>query len=225
VLTLDREAARLQGARGALLAERASAAERQAEIAQQILSLGAQSREDAQTELREISATEVELFEQRHALREQIARLDIRAPVSGVVYGLQVTTPRAVLRAAEPALFVVPQDRPLVISARVNPSDIDQVRAGQDAVVLFSGLNLRDLPQLGAVVTKVSADAFTNAELAQSFYRVELELRDDSRALLADQTLLPGMPVEVFLQTGERTPLQYLTEPFLAYFSRALREG
>ena len=92
-------------------------------------------------------------------------------------------------------------------------------------MVLFSGLNLRDLPQLGAVVTKVSADAFTNAELAQSFYRVELELRDDSRALLADQTLLPGMPVEVFLQTGERTPLQYLTEPFLAYFSRALREG
>ncbi|MCL1627961.1 HlyD family type I secretion periplasmic adaptor subunit [Roseibaca sp. V10] len=225
VLSLDREAARLEGARGALLSERGSAAERQAEIAQQILSLGAQTREEAQTELRDIAATEVELSERRRALREQVARLDIRAPVSGLVYGLQVTTPRAVLRAAEPALFVVPQDRPLVISARVNPSDIDQVRAGQDAVVMFSGLNLRDLPQLGALVTKVSADAFTNAELAQSYYRIELELQDESRVLLADQTLLPGMPVEVFLQTGDRSPLQYLTEPFLSYFARALREG
>ena len=112
-----------------------------------------------------------------------------------------------------------------MISARVNPSDVDQVRAGQDAVVTFSGLNLRDLPQLGALVTKVSADAFTNAELAQSYYRIELELQDESRVLLADQSLLPGMPVEVFLQTGDRSPLQYLTEPFLAYFARALREG
>jgi HlyD family secretion protein len=120
---------------------------------------------------------------------------------------------------------VVPQDRPLVISARVNPADIDQVSTGQEAVVMFSGLNLRDLPQLGARVTKVSADAFTDSALAQSFYRIELELLDESRTLLGEQTLLPGMPVEVFLQTGDRSPLQYLTEPFLAYFSRALREG
>ena len=152
--------------------------------------------------MRDISASEVELSERRRALREQVARLDIRAPVSGVVYGLQVTTPRAVLRPADPVLFVVPQDRPLVISARVNPSDIDQVRAGQDAVVMFSGLNLRDLPQLGARVTKVSADAFTNAELAQSFYRVELELLDESRALWRPGKLLPGMPVEVFCKPG-----------------------
>lgn len=225
VLSLDREAARLTGARGALLSERASAAERRAEIGQQILSLGAQNREEAQTELRDISATELELVERRRALQEQIARLDIRAPVAGVVYGLQVTTPRAVLRPADPALFVVPQDRPLVISARVNPADIDQVSTGQEAVVMFSGLNLRDLPQLGARVTRVSADAFTDSALAQSFYRIELELLDESRTLLGEQTLLPGMPVEVFLQTGDRSPLQYLTEPFLAYFSRALREG
>ena len=141
VLTLDREAARLQGARGALLAERASAAERQAEIAQQILSLGAQSREDAQTELREISATEVELFEQRpRAARSRFCAAGYPRPgVRGGLWACRVTTPRAVLRAAEPALFVVLQDRPLVISARVNPSDIDQVRAGQTRWSCFRG--------------------------------------------------------------------------------------
>jgi HlyD family secretion protein len=122
-------------------------------------------------------------------------------------------------------LYIVPQDRPLVITARVNPADVDQVSAGQEAVVMFTGLNLRDLPQLSARVTQVSADAFSDAALAQSFYRVELELLPDSRALLAGQTLLPGMPVEVFLQTGDRSPLAYLTEPLLAYFGRALREG
>lgn len=225
VLALDREAARLEGGRGALLSERAVAAERRAEIAQQILSLGAQTREEAQTELRDISATELELAERRRELQERISRLDIRAPVGGVVYGLQVTTPRAVLRPADPALYIVPQDRPLVITARVNPSDVDQVRSGQDAVVMFTGLNLRDLPQLRAQVTQVSADAFSDAALAQSFYRVELELLPDSRAMLVGQTLLPGMPVEVFLQTGDRSPLTYLTEPLLAYFGRALREG
>lgn len=225
VLALDREAARLEGARGALLAERAAAAERRAEIGQQILSIGAQNREDAQTELRDISATVLELAERRRALLEQIARLEIRAPVGGIVYGLQVTTPRAVLRAADPALFIVPQDRPLVISARVNPADIDQVQPGQEAVVMFTGLNLRELPQLAAGVTQVSADAFTDPDLGQSYYRVELELLDESRALLDGQTLLPGMPVEVFLQTGERSPLRYLSEPLLAYFSRALRES
>jgi HlyD family secretion protein len=225
VLALDREAARLEGARGALLSERASAAERQAEISQQILSLQAQNREEAQTALRDISATVLELAERRRALQEQIARLDIRAPVGGVVYGLQVTTPRAVLRAADPVLFIVPQDRPLVISARVNPADVDQVDAGQQAVVMFSGLNLRELPQLAAQVIQVSPDAFIDPNLAQSYFRVELELLDESRALLSGQTLLPGMPVEVFLQTEERSPMRYLTEPLTAYFGRALRES
>lgn len=225
VLTLDRETARLEGARGALLAEGASASERRAEIGQQILSLQAQNREEAETELRDLSATVLELAERRRALQDQIARLDIRAPVGGVVHGLQVTTPRAVLRAADPALYIVPQDRPLVISARVNPNDVDQVSAGQEAVVMFTGLNLRDLPQLSAQVTQVSADSFTDSNLGQSFYRVELHLSDASRVLLGAQTLLPGMPVEVFLKTGERSPLQYLIEPFFAYFDRALREG
>lgn len=225
VLALDREAARLEGSRGALLSERASAAERQAEIAQQILSLKAQNREEAQTALRDISANILELAERRRALLEQIERLDIRAPVGGVVYGLQVTTPRAVLRAADPVLYIVPQDRPLVISARVNPADVDQVQPGQDAVVLFSGLNLRELPQLAARVMQVSPDAFVDPNLAQSYYRVELELLEDSRTLLSGQTLLPGMPVEVFLQTAERSPLRYLTEPLTAYFGRALRES
>ncbi len=225
VLSLDREAARLEGARGSLLSERASAAERRAEIEQQILSLRAQQREDAQRELRDLSATELELAERRRALSERIERLELRAPVAGVVYGLQVSTPRAVLRPADPALYIVPQDQPLVITAQVRPSDIDQVRTGQNAIVMFPGLDTRDLPQLGAQVVQVSADTFTEESRGRSYYRVRLELQQDTVAALGDRALLPGMPVEVFLQTGARTPLQYLTRPLTTYFNRALREG
>ena len=133
VLALQREEARLQGVIGELAASRAQAEGRIIETEIEILRLQSGRREEANSQLRELGFRELELAERRRALRERIDRLDIRAPVSGIVLGLAVTTPRAVIRPAEPVMYIIPQDRPLVIAARVPTIHIDQVRVGQQA--------------------------------------------------------------------------------------------
>ncbi len=225
VIALEREMARLDGRRGELVAERAAAAERRSEISQQALSIDAQAREGAERELRDISLRLVELTEAYHARAEALDRLDLRAPVAGIVHGLQVTTPRAVLRSAEPAARIVPSDRPLMVRARLAPADIDQVFPGQSAVVAFTGLNMRDLPQLEAAVEKISADTFDEPGSGQQYYRVDLRLAADTLDRIGAAILRPGMQVELFFETGAQRPISYLTSPLTAYFSRALRES
>lgn len=225
VLGLQREQARLEGTRGQLIADRAQAEERITEISLQIIGLDAQRREDAQTQLRDLGVQELELRERRAAVQERLERLDIRAPVSGVVYGLQVTTPRAVLRPAEPALYLVPQDRPLIIAARIDPGDIDHVYLGQEATLTFATFGTRDMPELTGRVTLLSADAFVDERTQQRYYRAELMLLPAAIAALGERQLLPGMPVEAFMRTRDRTPLDYLTRPMTDYFARAFRES
>lgn len=225
VLALQRERARLQGQLGELAAELARTEDQVTEIGIEISSLATRRREEAAAELRQIGPTTLELAERRRALAERIARLEIRAPVSGVVLGLQVTTPRAVLRPADPVLFVIPQDRPLVITARIAPIHIDEVAVGQAAELVFPAFSARDTPHLKGRVTLVSADALRDPQTGATHYTAELQLDDGELARLGDRVLLPGMPVEVFLQTGRRTPLAYLVKPFTDYFVRAFRES
>jgi len=143
----------------------------------------------------------------------------------GVVLGLAVTTPRAVIRAADPVLYIVPQDRPLVIATQVAPIHIDQIHVGQPVELVFSAFSSRTTPHLKGKVSVISADAFTDQKTMASFYRAEIVLDDGEIAKLEDQTLLPGMPVEAFIQTEAQTPLAYLLKPFTDYFSRAFRES
>jgi HlyD family secretion protein len=225
VLALQREQARLEGQIGELAAELARTEGQVTEIEIEISSLETRRREEATTELRQIGPMVLELAERRRALAERIDRLDIRAPVAGIVLGLQVTTPRAVLRPADPVLYVIPQDRPLVITARIAPIQIDEVSVGQTAELVFSAFSSRETPHLTGRVTLVSPDALPDAQTGATYYTAEIELADGERARLGDRTLVPGMPVEVFLQTGRRTPLAYLVKPFMDYFSRAFRES
>ena len=225
VLGLQREQARLEGQLGELAADLARAEGQVTEIEIEISALATKRREEATTELRDIGPKVLELAERRRALADRISRLEIRAPVAGVVLGLQVTTPRAVIRPAEPVLFVIPQDRPLVITARIAPIHIDEVAVGQPAEVVFSAFSARDTPHLQAQVTLVSADALADSQTGATYYTAELQLDEGEEARLGDQVLLPGMPVEVFLQTGRRTPLAYLVKPFTDYFGRAFRES
>lgn len=224
VLALEREAANLAGQVGELTAQRAQAEGRITELELETLRLSSQRREDAETELRNIGYRELELAERRRALSGQIERLDLRAPVSGVVYGMTVTTPRAVIRAAEPVLYIVPQDRPLVIAARISPIHIDEVSIGQPVQLRFSAFASRTTPQLLGQVTNISADAITDEATRASYYRAEVMLNPGELAKLGALTLLPGMPVEVYIRTGERSPLGYLVKPFADYFNRAFRE-
>lgn len=225
VRALRREQARLEGEIGQLAAARAEAEGQITATEIEIAGLSSLRREAAAAELRDIGPQILELSERRRALAERIARLEVRAPVSGIVLGLQVTTPRAVLRAAEPILTLVPQDRPLVITARIAPINIDEVQPGQTADLVFPAFSARDLPLVTGHVVRVSADALTDPQTGQSFYTVELELADTARAPLGDRALLPGMPVEVYLRTGSHTPLAYLVKPFADYFHRAFRES
>lgn len=225
VLELQRQEADMMGRAGELTAARAEAEQRVTEIDLEALRLAAQRREDASTELRDIGSSELELVERRRALTEQIERLDVRAPVAGVVLGMTVTTPRAVVRPADPLLYIIPQDRPLVIEAQIQPIHIDEVRVGQEVRLVFPAFSSRTTPELFGRVSMLSADAFTDQTTGATYYRAEIVLGAEDIGKLADQELLPGMPVEAFIKTGDRTPMAYLLQPFTDYFQKAFRES
>ena len=186
--------------------------------------LAAARREEASTQLRDIGASELQLIQQQRALSEQVARLDIRAPATGTVLGLQVTTPRAVIRPADPVLYIVPQDRPLIIATQIPPIHVDEVYVGQPVKLMFPAFSARTTPEVDGTVALVSADALTDQSTGASFYRAEIALSAAEAARLG-QPLLPGMPVEAFIQTEARTPLAYLLKPFTDYFTQAFRES
>ncbi|WP_413869046.1 HlyD family type I secretion periplasmic adaptor subunit [Albidovulum sp.] len=225
VLALEREKARLEGVAGELDAARAEAEGKVTEIDIEILKRGSTRREEANSQLRDLGYRELELAERRRALKEQVDRLDIRAPVSGIVHALQVTTPRAVIRPAEPVLYLVPQDRPLVIAARVSPIHVDEVRVGQAVTLRFAAFDSRTTPELFGQVSRISADALTDETSKAAYYRTEVVLGPGELAKLEGHAIIPGMPVEVFIRTGERTPLAYLVKPLAEYFNRAFRES
>lgn len=226
VLSLQREEARLDGRRGELVASGAQALERTTEIDIEILKLGTTRREDAITRLRDLQVRELELAEQRRSLQGRLDRLDIRAPVSGIVYSKQVFTPRAVIRPADPVLYLIPQDRPLVVAAQVAPINIDQIYVGQAVVVRFSAFDIRTTPELFGTVVQISADAFVDESSQRTYYRAEIRLPEgEIEKLPTGLVLIPGMPVETFIRTKDRTPLAYLVKPLSDYFIKAFREG
>ncbi|EAQ03711.1 type I secretion membrane fusion protein, HlyD family protein [Pseudooceanicola batsensis HTCC2597] len=226
VSALRRENAQLSGTVGELTAQRAQAEGRMTEIDIEILKLDTTRREEAITRLRDLQYRELELKEQRRALIEQLNRLEITAPVAGIVYGLQVYAERSVLRPADPVLYLVPQDRPLVIAARVEPIHIDQLRIDQPVTLRFSAFDQRNTPELEGRVVQISADAFTDDSTGRSFYRTEIELSEGEQDKLPEGShLIPGMPVEAFIKTRDRTPMAYFMQPFMDYFAKAFREA
>lgn len=225
VLALQREEASLLGTVGELTAQRAQAGERMTEIELQILGLSSARREEAITRLRDLQFNELELSERRRTLRRQLDRLDIRAPVSGIIYGLQVFAPQSVIRPADPVMFLIPQDRPLVIATQVQVVDVDQIFVGQEVTLRFSAFDQRRTPELQGKVTLVSADAFQNENSGTSYYRAEVEIDPGQMDRLpGDMTLIPGMPVEAFVRTADRSPMDYLIKPLADYFTKAFRE-
>jgi HlyD family secretion protein len=224
VLSLDREAARLEGQRGQMVAQTAQLKGQISEMEIELLRLGASRREEAVTTMRDLGFRELELKERRIALIEQLSRLDVRAPLAGVVLDMAVYALKSVVRPADPILYIVPSDSELVVDAQIDPIHIDSVRAGQEAVLNFSAFNTRTTPQLFGTVSKVSPDAFVDEATKRSFYRAEVLLRAGELPKLEGQELIAGMPVEVFIQTGERTPFNYLVKPITDYFNRAMRE-
>ncbi|MEM1129634.1 MAG: HlyD family type I secretion periplasmic adaptor subunit [Pseudomonadota bacterium] len=226
VLQLQREEARLLGELGQLRGSEAEAEGRITEIQIEEIKLDTTRREEAITRLRDVIVREAELDEQYRAINEQLSRMEIRSPVSGIIYGLNVFAPRSVIRPADPVLYVVPQDQPLVIASEVEPIHVDEIFPGQEVSLRFSALDARQTPVLIGTVLQVSPDAFTDEGSGMSYYRAKIILSEEEKRRLADGvTLLPGMPVEAYLKTQERSPIAYLVKPLSDYFNKAFRES
>ncbi|WP_254443543.1 HlyD family type I secretion periplasmic adaptor subunit [Ruegeria atlantica] len=223
VLALQREEANLQGQIGRLNSEIARLKGQIATIEIEILRLRTSRQEEAMTTLRELGVREIELVERRLVLLERLSRLDIRAPVTGTVYGSMVFAVNAVMQPAEPMMYVVPQGRPLVVSAKVDSIHIDQLYTGQPATLRFSAFNDRQTPEIEGKVVTVSADVFVDEVTGQNYYRAEIIPTEGQIERLGSRTLLPGMPVEAMIKTDERTPLSYIAKPLTDYFTRAFR--
>ncbi len=225
VLSLRREEARLLGEMGELRSVVARGNAQMIETDIEILKLQSQRQQDALAELREIEFLLIELTQRQLSAQETLSRMDVRAPMGGIVHGMTVHALRSVVRGADPILYIIPQDSPMVVKSRIESIHIDQIHVGQEAALRFSTFDQRRTPEVIGHISKVSADVFTDDITGLSYYSADIMPDPDELDKLGDVELLPGMPVEAFIKTGDRTPLNYLAKPLADYFSRAFRES
>ncbi|WP_240233134.1 HlyD family type I secretion periplasmic adaptor subunit [Devosia lacusdianchii] len=219
----DRELARMMGSQGEVTANIARSNARIGEIQVQILAIDELAYTEAQRELRQLDATIAELQNRLAEVTDRLARTEIRSPVSGVINELTVTTLGGVISPAERLMTIVPDDADLKIEFRVQINDIDQIEVGQPAKLRFSAFDQRTTPEIDATISRVSAAATSDATTGQSFYLAEAEVAGDL-SVLGDRGLVPGMPVEVFVQTREQVAISYFLKPFTDQVTRAFRE-
>jgi membrane fusion protein, type I secretion system len=222
--TLQRESARIDGERGQIVSSIAETKSKIGETQLQMVRADQDFRTDVVKELGEAQGKEAELVERSIAARDLLDRIEIHAPVSGIVHQLAAHTIGGVIRAGDTIMEIVPDTEDLQIEARLQPKDIDQVRAGQPAFVRFSAFNQRVTPQLIGSVSYVSADTSRDQQTNAPYFTVRVILSDQERRRLAGQQLVPGMPAEVFMQTRSRTMMSYLFKPIADQMRRAFVE-
>ena len=225
VLALEREAARLEGERGQLVAQLASTRGQIAEAKLQIIQLDDDYRTRSLADLRETEAQISEHEERRVAILSKLQRTTIKAPISGFIHQLAVHTIGGVIAPGETIMQIVPASDEIIIEADVRPQDIEQIHVGQTAVLHFPGLERRTTPRLYGEVAQISAD-LTKPETpgAHPFFAVRLKLAQSELKKLEVDKLVPGMPAEAFIQTRERSPIDYLLQPLTDQVARTFRE-
>jgi HlyD family secretion protein len=224
VTALKRDAARLSGERGSLLAAIAQFKGKISETELQILQIDQDLRSEVGKELAEIRAKSSEIVERRVTAEDQLKRVEIRAPQSGTIHQLAIHTVGGVIAPGEQILLVVPDADDLVVEARIAPQDVDKVRPGQAARLRFPAFDQRMTPEINGEVSRVSADLMQDKLTGQSFYTIRLVTSKEEFAALGGHKLVPGMPVEAFMKTGDRTILSYLVKPLADQAARAFRE-
>jgi HlyD family secretion protein len=221
---LERETARLQGERGQLVASAAQAKGKIAETELQILQVDQDLSSDVAKELRETDGKIGEYVERKVAAEDQLKRTDIRAPQDGVVFQSTANTVGGVVAAGDPIMLIVPETDNLLVEAKVDPKDFDKVQLGQPVLLRFSAFNIRTTPEINGTVARVAADTTADQRTGQTYYVVRIAMTPEEIARLGDVKLTPGMPVEAFIQTGQRTMLSYLIKPLHDQLMRAFRE-
>ncbi|MFO1148268.1 MAG: HlyD family type I secretion periplasmic adaptor subunit [Alsobacter sp.] len=225
VNALERDATRIEGEQGQLQASVAQARGKISEVKLQILQIDQDLRTEVGKDLREQQAKQAELVERRVAAEDQLRRVEIRSPQAGVVHQLSVHTVGGVISPGEAVMLVVPDGDVLVLEAKIAPQDIDHVHIGQSAVVRLTAFNTRTTPEISGEVVFVSADISRDAQPQSTpYYLARIKPSAEDLRRLSPLKLLPGMPAEVHLQTGERSALSYLLKPLTEQMSRAFKE-
>jgi HlyD family secretion protein len=221
VTTLERDAARIEGERGNLVASIAQTKGKIAEIKLQILQIDQDMRTEVGKDLADIRGKISELVEKRVAAQDQLERIDIRAPLDGTVHQLDVHTVGGVITPGQPIMFVVPDADALTVEAKVQPQDIDQLHVGQSVILRFSAFNQRTTPEINGEVKLVSPDVTQDPKTGTYYYTINIAVSDGELAHLKNLKLVPGMPVEAFVQARSRTVFSYLIRPIVDQAARS----
>jgi membrane fusion protein, epimerase transport system len=221
---IERSHASVTGETSSLTSEIASSEIQIGETKLQILQIQKQFQEEVASKLSEIQAELFDVTQRLRATFDKVIRTDIKAPASGRVLGLSVHNVGGVITPGKPILDIVPQQEELIINAQVSPQDIDRVSKGLVAEVRFSAFNQAKIPKVMGKVINLSADRLVEERSGLPYYQAQVELLPESYAKLKGFDLLPGMPAEVFIKTGERTVFEYLMQPVSNAFARAFIE-
>lgn len=226
VRELERNLAQSEGQRGELASELAATELQISETELKILQLEKELQREVAKELGEVQAALFELREKIQSLESTVARTVVKAPEPGMVLGLSVHTLGGVIQPGGKILDIVPQDERLVVEARLSPQDIDRIQLGQMAEVRFTAFKSRDTPKIEGKLMVVSADRLVDEQTQTSYYLARVEITPEGLQDLARQKLdlVPGMPAEVLINTGERTLFEYLTDPFVNTVTRSFIE-
>ncbi len=224
VLALERQEAELEGNIAGHGSEIAAVKQSIGELQLQILELKRDAREKVLTELREAESNVQDLTEQRVAAIDKLDRIDIRAPVSGTVNNLAFHTIGGVVKPADVVMNIVPDKEAMIVEARVEPTFVDQLHAGQAARIRLSAFDQRTTPEIDGALLTISADRLTDPVNGQPYYAVKVSIPEAELARLGGKRLMPGMPAEVFVVSADRTPLSYLTKPLTDQLARSMRE-
>lgn len=220
---LEREAARLTGEEGQLIAETARAKGRITETELQTLQVVQDQRREVATELREVEIKLADLSERRIAAHDQLSRVVLRAPQDGMVHQKAVHTVGGVVTAGEQLMLIVPEKDSLVVEARIDPQMIDRLRLGQSAKLRFPAFDAATTPDIDGRLLRVSADLTKDPQSGASYYVARIGLPDAEFAKLGGKALVPGMPVEAYILNGSRTAFEYLRKPLEDQLARAFR--
>ena len=223
VNALERDAARLSGERGLLLSATAAVKGKINEINLQILQIEQDIRSETARELRELQDKRAELVERGIAARDQLSRVDLRAPQAGIVHDLSVFTVGGVIAPGETVMTIVPDSDAMMIDVQVTPREISHLHADQPVMVKIAAFNQRTTPDVEGRLVRLGADVTRDERSGMSFYTARIRLDADALSRLGERKLLPGMPVEAFIKTSDRSVMSYLTSPLADQVKRAFR--
>ncbi|MEH6474683.1 MAG: HlyD family type I secretion periplasmic adaptor subunit [Sneathiella sp.] len=224
LVSLERQKEELIGQRAEHDAELARIHNAISETKMQILQIVYEFRQNVLQELREAMREINDITQQLQATYEQLKRVDIMAPVAGVVHDLSVFTIGGVIGPGDAVLQIIPQNDKFEIEANVEPQFIDELYIGQPATLRFSAFNQRTTPELSGTVANISANIMEDDQSETSYYRITIHVTDNELARLNGRPLVPGMPVEAFIKTRDRTALNYLVKPLLDQVQRSFKE-